>query len=287
MTSPHDSPPPLCSVLRFGRQECEPGQVAGFLRSANRACWPAAVQQQQQEKHTMQQPQTKYTDTTAAMDRLIYGFINDWPDHQPPVANPPGWSPREDRRIYLAAGAYLSSPPLPPGLSQPVARAIAEAALADARKELALCMAARMAFNQGRPDPAYALELAALPLTELTDRFEASECAESPSDPGVQDWIRGQARQIRYWLTEADRLQGRQRGGQPASLCELRQLAAGLSEMSVDLQEGYLGGEDNPFVRFFDELVDALPEVPWRQFMDEQPAEAILAPTTEETPIAA
>ncbi len=91
---------------------------------------------------------------TTTMHRLIPPPGTDWPNVRTPVINPPGWEPERDLDIYRAAGLWPGSAPIPEEIGRNLARAIATEVLRDARLELAVAMAARMAFNRIQPaDP--------------------------------------------------------------------------------------------------------------------------------------
>lgn len=202
--------------------------------------------------------------TAIEMNRAILNFTGILPNHQDLLAGLPT-SPEADLQLYIAAGPWPNSGPLPDDLGSNLATALTTAVLGDARRELAIGLAARMSFNRGRLAPSRIRDLCALPMRDLINRFHESESSLESSDVDVKAWIALQTAQLHFWETEYERLQARTLAKKPPSLCESRQLAAGFSLMSVGVLEFYWGDEDDPFEPFFDQVVAAFPDCDFRQ----------------------
>ena len=202
--------------------------------------------------------------TPTELNRVLMDFTITWPDHQNPVANLPR-SPEADLQLYIAAGPWPNSGPLPDDLGSNLATALATAVLGDARRELAIGLAARMSFNRGWLATSRIRELCALPMRDLINRFHESEASLESSDADVKAWIALQTAQLHFWETEYERLQARTLAKKPPSLCESRQLAAGFSLMAVGVLEFYWGDADDPFEPFYDEVAAAFPDCDFRQ----------------------
>ncbi|MEN9574809.1 MAG: hypothetical protein RL514_2664 [Verrucomicrobiota bacterium] len=198
--------------------------------------------------------------TSTEINRVLWDFATTWPDHADPFAGQPPTSPEADRALYLAAGAHLGAPPLPPSMTADAARQVADKALGHARQEAGVAMASRLCFNQHRLDPAKVRELCDLPLTELAQRFCDGECALPSSDEAVQGWVRGNTAQLRYWEEHYARLSQQPGGLAKASLCTLRQLACGYGQLAADILEPYWADPaDTTFVVFHDQVIAAMP----------------------------
>lgn len=198
------------------------------------------------------------------MNRAILNFTAKSPKHQDLLAGLPA-SPEEDLELYRAAGAWPGSTPLSEEVAPNLARAIATEVLRDARLELAVAMAARMAFNQRERKPACVRSLCSLHPVLLIQRFKITESCLADTDTVTRAWVEEQAAQLHFLESIYENLLNPVPSGKRASLCELRQLAGACSEMTVTLLEFYWGAEDDPFEQFFAEVVTAFPHCDFRQ----------------------
>jgi hypothetical protein len=189
------------------------------------------------------------------MNRVLRDFTAKWPNPENPFAGLPR-SEAADLRHFLAVGAYLDGPPLPPDLTPAEARQLADKALANARLELSAAMGARMDFNQGITYPERVRFGCGFPLWFYVEQFVRSECSLPSSDAQIQKWIQSQTQQILWWAKMDDRMSRRPGGLTTASLCKLRQLACGFGMMAQELLEPYwLDATDTRFVEFHDQVI--------------------------------
>lgn len=202
--------------------------------------------------------------TTIEMNRVLRDFTAKWPNHQGLLAGLPT-SPEEDLKLYRAAGSWPGSTPLSEEVAPNLARAIATEVLRDARLELAVAMAARTTFNDGKRDAAQVRSLCCLHPVLLIQRFKLTEACLTDTDMATRAWGEEQADQLHYLEGTCENLLNPVIAGKRASLCELRQLAGAYSAMTVALLESYWGAEDDPFERFFAKVVAAFPKCDFRQ----------------------
>ncbi|MEN9575611.1 MAG: hypothetical protein RL514_3466 [Verrucomicrobiota bacterium] len=202
--------------------------------------------------------------TTIEMNRVLRDFTAKWPNHQGLLAGLPT-SPDEDLELYRAAGPWPGSTPLSEEVAPNLARAIATEVLRDARLELAVAMAARTTFNDGKRDAAQVRSLCCLPLVLLIQRFKVTEACLADTDMATRAWVEEQADQLHYLESAYENLLHPVIAGKRATLCELRQLAGAYSAMTGALLEFYWGTENDPFEQFFAKVVTALPHCDFRQ----------------------
>ena len=196
--------------------------------------------------------------TPAEMNRVLLEFTTTWPNHPDPFAGIPQ-SKREDRQLYLAAGAHLDDPPLPPTLASKVARSLALDGLTNAELELKMSLLVRMDFHQDLRILNRMRFMSAYPLPLIVEVCQQSVIL--PAGTKVPPaWIGGFREQVLFWVREHQRICLRKPGLATASLCRLRQLSCGYGLMARAIMEPVWRDPDRRFTAFHDQVIATMPE---------------------------